>query len=368
VAESALGPPAGPPARRERLRARVREADAAALLVTGLANLRYLTGFTGSAGVLALGAEGPDLLITDGRYDTQVRQETDAGVEVEIAGDPALVAARGRLAERGGGRVLCESEHLSVAAWEEWRAAGGPELDAVRGWVEELRAIKSTAELDSIRRAAAIADRAFAELLPAIRPGVVERELALELERLLAAHGSDGPAFESIVAFGERSALPHARPGARRLGSGEVVLIDFGAVVGGYRSDMTRTVALGDPGPELARAYEVVRDAQRAAIEGIVPGMTGREADALARGPIDAAGLGERFSHSLGHGLGLEVHERPRLSKKSDDELLTAMVVTLEPGVYIAGSGGVRIEDDVVLWPDGAEVLTGAPKETFLIL
>ncbi|HUP19408.1 MAG TPA: Xaa-Pro peptidase family protein [Gemmatimonadota bacterium] len=368
MAETALAPPDAPPERRERLRARVRDADAAALLVTGLANLRYLTGFSGSAGVLAIGAEGADFLITDGRYDTQVRQEADPAVDVEIASDPALVAARRRLAERGDDRVLFESEHLSVAAWEEWREAEGPALEGVRGWAEELRAIKSPAELDAIRRAAQIADRAFADILAAIRPGAVEREVALELERLLVAHGSDGPAFETIVAFGERSALPHARPGARRLAPGEIVLIDFGAVVAGYRSDMTRTVALGDPGPELRRAYEVVRDAQRAAIEGIVPGMTGREADALARQPIDAAGLGDRFVHSLGHGLGLEVHERPRLSKKSADELLTAMVVTLEPGVYISGLGGVRIEDDVVLQPDGVEVLTGAPKETFLIL
>lgn len=346
----------------------MREADAPALVVTGLANLRYLTGFTGSAGILLLSSDPPDTLITDGRYDVQAREEVDAGVGIEIVADAPLAAARDRLSEGGAVRALCESEHLSVAAWEEWRAADGPELEGVRGWIEELRAVKSTAELDAIRRAARAVDAAVEAVLPGIGPGAMERDVALEVDRLLVANGADRAAFETIVAFGERSALPHARPGMRRVRPGDVVLIDCGATVGGYCSDLTRTVAWGDPGEEMRRAYAAVLDAQRAAAEGVRPEMSGREADALARDSLEAAGLGERFTHSLGHGIGLEVHERPRLSRRSEEKLLTGMVVTLEPGVYINGLGGVRIEDDVLLWPDGAEVLTGAPKETFLTL
>ncbi len=366
MAEPAVAAPAGPAGRRAGLRERIAEAGAAALVVSSRASVRWLTGFTGSAGMLVVGAETGDVLITDGRYDTQARAEVDAGVEVQISGDGPWTAAQERLA--GSPRVLAESEHVSAAAWEEWREAEGPPLEGVRGWVEELRAVKSSAELEAIRRAAAVVSEAFEALLPSIRPGVDERELALEMDRLLIGHGSERPAFETIVAFGDHAAFPHARPGGRRLAGGEVVLVDCGAVVDGYCSDMTRTVAHGEPGAVMRAAYEVVLAAQRTAIEGIGPGKTGREADALARDVISAADLGPRFSHSLGHGIGLEVHERPRLSKKSDDRLLTGMVVTVEPGVYIAGSGGVRIEDDVILRPDGAEVLTHAPKETFRVL
>lgn len=368
MAQPPLGVPGTPPERRERLRGRLRQAGGRVLVVAGRANVRWLSGFTGSAGTLILQTDGPDALITDGRYDVQARDEVDPGVEVEISGEGAWTAARQRLAAADATRVLAESDHVSAAAWEEWAAAGGPPLEPVRGWVEELRAVKSAAELDAIRRAGAVVSAAFGALLPAIRPGVVERDLAFEMDRQLLAHGAERPAFETIVAFGERSALPHARPGGRRLAKGDVVLVDCGAVVDGYCSDMTRTVACGEPGPAMRAAYEVVLAGQRAAIEGLVPGMSGRDADALARAVIDAAGLGERFSHSLGHGIGLEVHERPRMSKKSEDTLLTGMVVTVEPGVYIAGSGGVRIEDDIVLSPDGVEPLTGAPKEEFQIL
>lgn len=362
------GAPATSPARRARIRERLGDAGLAALVTTALPDIRYLSGFSGSSAVLLVFREPPDLLITDSRYDPQARDEAGEGVDVEIASDPALQAARERLAGRGVGKAAFESEHLSVAAWEGWRDAGGPALEGVKGWVEELRAVKSAAEIDAIRRAAEIADRALADVLETIRPGVTERELAAELERRMASHGAEDRAFETIAAFGERAALPHARPGARVLERGDLVLLDFGAVVDGYRSDITRTVACGDPGAEMREVYEVVRDAQAAAIEGLRAGLGGKAADALARDPIEAAGYGERFGHSLGHGIGLEVHERPRLSKKSEDTLAASMVVTVEPGVYIPGSGGVRIEDDVVLGAEGVEILTRAPKDELIAL
>lgn len=358
--------PRSPAERRERLRERLVEEGADALLVFSVANFRYLSGFTGSAGVLALRAEPPDLLWTDFRYATQVRAEVDDGVETEITLDRPFLRARARLAEAG--RLLFESAHLTVADWEALQGEQGPPLSGVTGWVEELRSVKSEDEIDAIRRAAAVAGRALEDLLPEVRAGVSERALAALLDHRLAAHGAERPAFETIVAFGERSALPHARPGPRRLSDGDVVLIDFGAVVDGYCCDLTRTVALGEPPAELRRVYRIVRDAQRAVIDGIREGMSGVEADALAREPIAAAGHGERFGHSTGHGLGLEVHEEPRLGTRSTSTLTAGMVVTVEPGIYIEGLGGVRIEDDVVVGPGSADVLTGAPDDALICL
>ncbi|MBW3660360.1 MAG: Xaa-Pro peptidase family protein [Gemmatimonadetes bacterium] len=355
--------PVEPVDRRARIRERLVAEDLGALLVLSRANVRYLSGFTGSAGVLVVDAEGGDLLVTDGRYDAQARAEASEGVGVEIASDPALEVARRRLRDRGVERVAFESEHLSVAALEEWREAGGHEPTGVKGWIEALRSVKADPEIEAIRRAAAVVDAVFEDVLDSIRPGIAERELAAEVDRLLARQGSEGRAFETIVAFGSRSALPHARPGARTLESGEVVLLDFGAVVDGYHSDLTRTVACGEPGKAVRELHAVVRRAQGAALEGLRPGMTGPEADALARDVLEEAGHAERFPHSLGHGLGLEVHEAPRLSRKSEDRLESGMVVTVEPGIYEPGRAGIRIEDDVLLTPDGALRLTRASRD-----
>ena len=337
-----------------------------ALLVSSLPNIRYLTGFTGSAGVLLLGAEGDDLFVTDGRYDRQARHEVAEDVEVVITTDPALVAARSLLVERGAESVGCEGDHLSVSAWQQWVEESGPALTAVSGWVESLRVVKSSAEVDAIRRAARVVDAAFEELVAWLRPGVTEREAAARLDLILAECGAEGRAFETIVAFGERSALPHARPGARDLREGDVVLLDFGGVVDGYCSDMTRTVACGDVGEVIDEVYRVVLEAQCEALEKMRAGQSGREADALARDVIEAAGYGDHFAHSLGHGIGLVVHEEPRISKKNEDPLPVGAVVTVEPGVYLEGVGGVRIEDDVVIGERGNEILTGSPKDTWI--
>jgi Xaa-Pro aminopeptidase len=213
-----------------------------------------------------------------------------------------------------------------------------------------------------------IADETFARILEQVRTGVTERELAARLELELAMRGAEGASFETIVAFGERSALPHARPGARELRRGDVVLFDFGAVADGYVSDITRTIAFGEPPSEMRDVYALVLEASSAAADGIRAGMTGPEADALARDVIEAAGHGSRFGHSLGHGIGLEVHEAPRLGRKSRDVLEAGMTVTIEPGVYLEDVGGVRIEDDAVVTETGVELLSSAPKDHLIVL
>ncbi len=360
--------PATPGARRDRDRERLVSQGCDALLVSYLPNVRYLSAFSGSSAALLLAASGEDVLLTDSRYEIQAAEEVDPAIEVDIVRDPLPESARRRLSESGAALVAFESTRVSVADWEEWRAAAGPELVGVKGWIEDLRAIKSDAELAAIRRAAGIADRALAEVLEALVPGATERQVAAELDHRLVVLGASAPAFDTIVAFGERSALPHAQPGDRRLGAGDLALFDFGARVDGYVCDVTRTVSCGEPDSRLRAAYQVVLAGQRAALEGLRAGLTGREADALARDRIEAAGHGPEFGHTLGHGIGLEVHEEPRLSRKNEGRLESGMVVTVEPGVYIQGLGGVRIEDDVAILDQGVEVLTRAPKDELLVL
>ena len=341
--------------------------DAAGLVVTSLANLRYLSGFTGSSAVMIVRADSPDLFFTDHRYRAQIALELDPGIEPVVAAEKPLSLARGHAREHALGRLAFERAHLSVAAWEEWRDAGA-DLVGVDGWVEDLRVAKSPGEIEAIRRAAAIADRVFGEVLDLVRVGVTERALAAEIDRRLIMAGAEGPAFQTIVAAGERSALPHAQPTGRPVERGDVVLLDFGAVVDGYHSDLSRTVACGEPPAELAAAYAIVLEAQRKAIAKLAPGMGGREADAVAREVIADAGHGDRFGHSLGHGVGLEVHEAPRLGRTSEDRLASHTVVTVEPGIYIDHLGGVRVEDDVFVVPGGAEVLTTAPRDELITL
>lgn len=347
---------------RQAALAALLEADGLdALLVTSRPNIRYLTGFSGSAGV-AVATRSALLVVTDFRYDEQARQQCGAVARVEIEGTSVWERLFKELPTLGTlGLVGFEAQALSVkdadrlatgagAAWR-WKPAG--EL------VERLRVRKDAGEVAAIRAAAGVAEAALRDTLALIRPGQTELDVAGLLEGALRHHGSEAHPFPTIVASGPRSALPHAHTSTRTVAAGEWLLLDFGAVVDGYCADVTRTVVVGRRADDSQRAlYGVVQDAQRRAREGVRAGMSGREADALARDPIEARGFGAAFGHSTGHGVGLEVHEAPRLARTANDPLPDGAVITIEPGIYVAGRGGVRIEDDVHLSTDGPVLLT----------
>ncbi|HBT47163.1 MAG TPA: Xaa-Pro dipeptidase [Peptococcaceae bacterium] len=356
--------------RLERLRLALEQENIPALLVTGPANRLYLSGFTGESGYLLVTRSGRWLL-TDGRFVEQAREEAPAFEIVRVGRDPWKALGEA-VARAGVDEVYVEEEHLTVAAYRRLKEAVGAwprrvVLKRARGVVEKLRLTKEGAEIEVLRQAISIADRAFDHILPYLRPGVRERDIALELEYFMRREGAGGAAFPTIVASGPRSALPHGVAGERRLAPGDLVVLDFGAVCGGYHSDLTRTVALGPVTPEQRRVYDKVRTAQSLALEGLRAGVPGREVDARARSYLEEAGFKENFSHGLGHGVGLEVHEGPSLSPGAEEPLEAGMVVTVEPGVYIAGWGGVRIEDVALVAPEGCRVLSQATRE-FLVL
>jgi Xaa-Pro aminopeptidase len=363
----------GTPHRLERLRARLGEQGLDALLVTNPENRRYLSGFTGhdsgadSAGALLVG-RGDVTLVTDKRYREQAAAECP-GLRLAVREDkaPPVMAAAAR--ELGVRRLGFEATHLTVALRDDLAAAAAEagvalELLPTRGLVEALRVVKDDDEIAAIERAVAITDETFAHLLRFLRPGLTEREVADEIARDMRARGAEGMAFDPIVAGGPNAALPHASPTDRALAAGETLTVDMGARVDGYCADMTRTVCLGRPPREVRAVYDLVLRAQRACAEGLRPGLNGQQADALARDVFAAAGRDEQYLHGTGHGLGLEIHEDPRLGRfGAEHTLAPGMVVTVEPGLYISGWGGVRIEDTVVLTADGARTLSRAPKD-----
>ncbi|HEY8487498.1 MAG TPA: Xaa-Pro peptidase family protein [Thermaerobacter sp.] len=350
--------------RLERLRERMAAEGVDALWIGSPANRRYLSGFSGSSGWLLITATDAQLW-TDFRYLEQAAQEAP-GFEI-VRHEPQVHAHLARhLQERGVRRLGFEADHVRYGEWQRLRAAvpEAIELVGVSGWVEQLRRIKDEVELAWIREAARLADEALLEVLAGLRPGVTERQLALDLEFAMRRRGATAAAFDLIVVAGPRSALPHGQPGPHALEPGQFVTLDYGAVVGGYCSDCTRTVVVGRATPRHREIYRVVLEAQRRALEAIRPGATGAEVDRAARQVIEEAGYGDRFGHATGHGVGLEVHEGPRLSALAEDERLEpGMVVTVEPGIYIPGWGGVRIEDLVVVTEDGGEILTRVSKE-----
>lgn len=331
------------------------------LLFLHLPNIRYLSGFTGSDGALLVTAAGGKFL-TDSRYTTQAGEEVRAFPTEEYRGK--LEGLRAALSVSGARRVGFEAEHMTVAFHRDLSGAL-PDLELVPlgADMEDLRRCKDSTEVSLLSRCAAIASAALLESLAQLKPGVVERDIALALEFAMKRQGAEEKSFDFIVASGERGALPHGRASDKCIQRGELVTIDFGAVYGGYCSDETVTVAVGEANGKQREIYGVVKDAHDMAIKAVRPGVPLKELDAIARGHIDARGYGAYFGHGLGHGVGLEVHEKPTVSFRSEDLAEEGMVITIEPGIYIPGWGGVRIEDTVLVTADGCRVLTQVNKE-----
>ncbi len=350
--------------RLEKLRRLIAEKGVDGLVVSQPDNLRYLSGFTGSGWLLISGRDG--MLATDFRYTEQARQESPSFEITQIKQElhnwlPDLAL------DLSWRRLGFEANHTSYDAYQKLGEAVRAkqvnlELIPTTGIVEQLRAIKEPQELAFITKAVGLADAALEEAKRIARPGITEKEVAWEIETKLRQKGSEGVPFEIIVASGPNSALPHARPTDKAIRDGEPVLIDMGARINGYCSDLSRTLFLGEANGTFEKVYGIVQEAQRAAIDGVRSDMTASQADQLARGVIEQAGYGDDFGHGLGHGVGLAVHEFPRLGLSSSESLADGMVFTIEPGIYLAGQGGVRIEDMAVLENGKVRVLTKAAK------
>jgi Xaa-Pro aminopeptidase len=350
-------------ARLDALTGAVAERELDALIVSDIADVRWLTGFSGSSAAAVVGARRARF-VTDFRYLTQAGAQLDERWELEIATELLARALEG-LADDGPLRLGFDDAHLTVKQHAQLaeHAPDGVELVAAAGIVRGLRAVKDATEIAAIRAAARLADDALEEVLAAGVVGRTELDVALDLEIAMRRRGAQGVSFPPIVAAGEHGALPHAEPRAVPIAAGTLVVVDWGAQLDGYASDCTRTFATGELDPRDRAVYDLVLLAQEEALEAVRPGPTGREVDAVARAIIDAAGHAEHFGHGLGHGVGLEVHEGPRLSKQGGEPLVAGNVVTVEPGVYVPGAVGVRIEDLVAVTEDGHEVLSGLAKE-----
>lgn len=352
-------------ARRHRLRERLADVDAVRLLVTDPDNVRYLTGFTGSNGQVVVGLDADeDRLVTDPRYEQRAAEEAD---DVETVLDDPVATALDGLRE---GALGVEAEHLSWAAAERVRdrAAADVSVVACSGLVETLRVVKDASEIACLERACAVTEQAMMWLFERLVVGRTERELATALERRFVDTGAEAAGFASIVASGPNGAVPHHAPGERRLRRGDLLTVDCGARVDGYHADCTRTVALGTAAGRLAEVHEVVLRAQRAGRHAVRVGARGDEVDAAARRVVGDAGLGAQFVHGTGHGVGLAIHERPAIARGAGDRLRAWTALTVEPGVYLPGVGGVRIEDTLVVTADDvARPLTDIPRELVVL-
>ena len=362
-------PPIVVTGRLDRLRAAFDEHEVDALVVTTLPNVRYLTGFTGSAAVLVV-TKDLAVLTTDGRYRTQSAEQLErAGApEVEISigtGAEQREAACAALDGAKAARIGLEAGNITWSGQRAWAGVlNGDKLVPTANAVEALRERKDAAELARMERAAAIADAALFEVLPLMSQGVTEEHFALELDTAMRRGGAEGTAFETIVAAGENSAKPHHHPGSRRINGGDPVVVDFGAMFEGYRSDMTRTFCVdAEPEGELARIFNVVQESQAAGAAAVRPGISAKGVDDICRQIIADAGWAERFEHGTGHGVGLDIHEAPTVSQMGTAILAPGFVVTVEPGVYVPGHGGVRVEDTLVVTEDGARPLTNFTKD-----
>lgn len=353
--------------RQQKLALKLQQSGIEAFLLTHLPNIHYLCGFRGSAGVLLVLADErkPKLIFfTDGRYTQQAAEQVE-GARIVIGKKAALMEACGRLRNLKLQNLAFESEHLSFAAYRQLKecASHKTRLEAMAGLVEAFRAIKGVDEIEQIRASALLAASLFQNTLSAIHPGVTESLVAGELEMQARRAGAEGMSFDTIVAAGPRSALPHGRASAEAIPDAGFIILDYGVILAGYCSDMTRTVHVGRASKAHRRMYHEVREAQLASIDAVRPEVQAGEVDKAGRTLLKKAGYGAYFTHSTGHGVGIEVHEQPRLAKGQTQKLAPGMVITIEPGIYIPGEGGVRIEDMVLVTESGHEVLTPITKD-----
>jgi Xaa-Pro aminopeptidase len=342
----------------------MKKTDVPALLVTNFTNVSYLTGFTGDDSYMLVDAK-TEIIISDSRYTTQLEEECP-GLKLDIrnAGVTMLESVSKVLGAAKVSRLGIEGDSMTVGLHAQL-ASKLPkvELATTSGLVEELREIKDKHEIDEIRLAARQAERAFEVLRATLRPELTEKQVADDLEHQMRAFGAKGASFPPIIAVGARAALPHARPTEATIGSDTFVLVDWGATAKQYKSDLTRVLVTGKISPKLERIYRVVLEAQQRAIEAVRPGIACSEVDQVARAVITDAGFGKQFGHGLGHGVGMDIHEAPRLNSSTTRPLRPGMVVTIEPGIYLPGFGGVRIEDDILVTKTGGELLTDVPKQ-----
>lgn len=349
----------------QKLRDGFKEYGIDGLLITSNYNRRYISGFTGSSGVVLI-SEEKSLFITDFRYVEQATKQCE-GYEIVKHTGPIHEEVAEQVKKLGINKLGFEQDHMVFSVFKSYEKEVNAEMVPVTGVIEKLRLIKTEAEIKMMKVAADIADAAFKHILEFIRPGISELEVSNELEFFMRKAGATSSSFDIIVASGYRSALPHGVASDKIIEAGDFVTLDFGAYYKGYVSDITRTLAVGNPDQKLKDIYDIVLEAQLRGMDGIKPGMTGKEADALTRDYITEKGYGEYFGHSTGHGIGLEVHEGPGLSMKSDVILEPGMVVTVEPGIYIPGLGGVRIEDDTLITNEGNESFTHSTKELIIL-
>jgi Xaa-Pro aminopeptidase len=349
--------------RRRVLVHELRQRQLDCLLVTQPANWYYLTGFTGESGVLCITHQRATL-VTDGRFTTQAKEEAP-GVQIELQKDALYASAGGWLRNRKVRRVGYDPEQWTVAQLKALQGSAGAKCRAIEagGLVEAQRTRKSAQELAVMRKAAVLAGEVVESALKLVRPGVREVEISAEIEYQMKKRGASRPSFETIVASGKRAALPHARPSAKRLRKNELVVLDLGVILANYCSDITRTVYVGRPSKRIREWYRAVQEANEVAVASVRAGVTCGEVDAAARGVLEKHGLAKYFTHSTGHGLGLEVHEAPRVARGQAIRLEAGNVITIEPGVYLEGVGGIRIEDDVAVGVQGSEVLTRVTRD-----
>ncbi|TCJ03282.1 M24 family metallopeptidase [Cytobacillus praedii] len=349
----------------QRLRSSFEKLGIDGMLITSTFNRRYMSNFTGSAGVVLISVDQAQF-ITDFRYIEQATAQCEGYEIVKHAGSiPDEVAAQ--VKKLGIKKLGFEQDYLTFSAFKTYEKAVQSELVPVSGEIEKLRLIKTDSEIKILKVAADIADAAFKHMVEYIRPGLTEMEVSNELEFFMRKAGATSSSFDTIVASGYRGALPHGVASDKIIEKGEMITLDYGAYYKGYVSDITRTLAVGEPDDKLKEIYDIVLQAQMRGMDGIKPGMSGKEADALTRDYITEKGYGEYFGHSTGHGIGLEVHEGPSLASKSEIILEPGMVVTVEPGIYIPGLGGVRIEDDTLITSDHNETLTHSTKDLIIL-